>query len=289
MSTPVPDHIHDSIIDASLFLSQLVEEYGDKAEIDLSLSRQIEHYSSDIIDLINNHHIKYEPDFLKLCSLLLIQDFHLIIDADIRKYGNIQNAKTVIVAKCGLFQSWFDRIINLPVWEIHHKGIFFKDPDAQIHSWAMHGHLDCMIWAKANGVQWDKYVCIVATKYGHLDCLKYAHENGSPWSKYICETAAKNGHLDCLKYAHENGCFWNKRTCEAAAKYNHLDCLKYAHENGCSWNKRTCEAAASRDSLECLKYAHINGCHWDKRTCIRATHSGHLRCLKYARVNGCPE
>ncbi|VVC38144.1 Ankyrin repeat-containing domain [Cinara cedri] len=153
---------------------------------------------------------------------------------------------------------------------------------------ASNGHMDCLVYARSLGFQWDSKTCKNAASNGHLNILKYAHENSCPWDKTTCTAAAKYGHLDILSYAHENGCPWDKNTCSSAALHGHVSILKYAHEHGCPWDEQTCRWAAKGGRLLTLKYAHENGCPWNVKTCKSAARNGYLKTLKYAHKHGCP-
>ena len=251
--------IHPSIINSSDLLSQLIDDYGDKATIPGHTFGQIILYQDDLINIINHRIIKYEPQFLEICSFLMINNFFSIINDDTRKYGNIDNANMVLSSKCGFFQIWYDSIFNST--DIYQQGIFFKDPQAELYLWVKYGHIDCIEWAREDhDITWDVYFTDIAALYGQLKCLKYLHNNGCPWDVFTCSSAAENGKLDCLKYLHSNGCPWSVVTCSAAAENGHIDCLKYAHRNGCPWNGTTCASAAQNGHIECLEYAQSNGC-----------------------------
>ena len=60
------------------------------------------------------------------------------------------------------------------------------------------GHLECLISARRQGVQWTSRVCYYAILYGHLHCLMWARKNGCKYYMFprheICET------LHCIIY-----------------------------------------------------------------------------------------
>jgi len=63
--------------------------------------------------------------------------------------------------------------------EEHFKNVIlsrrFKDKYCY-HS-AKRGELDSLIWARANGCEWNSDTCKAAARGGHLACLKWAfHE-----------------------------------------------------------------------------------------------------------------
>ena len=282
--------IHPTIINASELLLQLIDDYGEEATIPDYTFDKVKHYQDDLINIIDHRIIKYEPEFLEICSFLMINDFFSIINDDTRRYGKVEHAKMVVASKCGFFQIWYDSIFNVTGNDIYKRGIFFKDPHAELHLWSEHGHIDCIVWAREDhDIPWTAKTSEMAALNGHIDCLKYLHNNGCPWDNLTCRYASLQGHLECLKYAHSNGCPWNEETCNGAALHGHIECLEYAHNNGCPWMVTTCSYAALSGHLDCLKYAHLNGCPWDKKTCAHAALYGRFECLEYAQSNGCPE
>ena len=44
----------------------------------------------------------------------------------------------------------------------------------------MSGHLEVLKYARKNGCNWDRYVCVNAKKYGYMEMLKWAIKNGCP-------------------------------------------------------------------------------------------------------------
>ena len=112
----------------------------------------------------------------------------------------------------------------------------------------------------------SKKLCYVACKEGYLNTLIWARANGCDWDSDTCSVAAREGHLDCLIWAREHGCPWNSMTCLAAAKAGHLHILKWARENNCPWNSNTCRAAAYAGRLDILQWALANGCDCDWKT-----------------------
>ena len=46
-----------------------------------------------------------------------------------------------------------------------------------------------------------------------MDCLIWAREHGCDWNSNTCRAAAQEGHLDCLKWAREHGCDWDPDDC----------------------------------------------------------------------------
>ena len=134
----------------------------------------------------------------------------------------------------------------------------------------------------------EEYVCEFAAQGGHLEVLMWARANDCPWDEGTCWKAAEHGHLEVLQWARENGCSWNWETCAHAAKGGHLEVLQWARANGCPWNSTTCAYAAKGGHLETLKWARENGCPWDEWTCAYAAGGGHIELLRWARENGCP-
>ena len=289
--------IHPTIINASELLMQLIDEYGDDATILAHTFNKVKHYQDDLINIIDNHIIKYEPEFLEICSFLMIYDFFSIITDDTRRHGKVENANMVLASKCSFSQIWYDSIFNATGHIIYLRGIFFKDPTAELHLWSEHGHIDCITWARAShDIPWSTKTSKVAALNGRIECLEYLHTNGCPWNEDACSSAAEYGQLDCLEYAHSNGCPWNEMTCSLAAWNGYLECLEYAHSNGCPWNSDVCRYSALNGNIDCLKYAHSNGCPWDEMTYtyahpmdIHSTLNGHIECLKYLSSNRCPE
>lgn len=179
---------------------------------------------------------------------------------------------------------------------------------------ARHGHLDCLMYARAKGHRWGSDTCYQAAAGGHLACLAYAHRNGCRWSGDECEAAASYGHVECLRYLAEHGCPVYSWTCVAAASAGHLGCLAYAHGRGCALAvdmdryaargghldcviflaekgalaDNICRHAASSGSVPCLAWLHDHGFAWDASTCADAAAAGSLACVTYARERGCP-
>lgn len=107
-----------------------------------------------------------------------------------------------------------------------------------------------------------------AAIHGHLECLELARAQGCPWDQVVCENAAADGNLAVLKYAHENGCPWDEQVCRVAARNGKLKCLEYARENGCPWDENAREEAASNgilSRLECVIHTSMVICGTDER------------------------
>ena len=47
------------------------------------------------------------------------------------------------------------------------------------------GHLEMLLWARANGCPWDERSCMGAAEGGHLEVLQWARANGCPWDEYM--------------------------------------------------------------------------------------------------------
>lgn len=202
-------------------------------------------------------------------------------------HSNLTNTMSYLLSSIGIL----DR-----VKQFHGlKGTWDKSTTA---FFAMHGCLDCLIFAHEQGYPWDEKTCELAAREGKLDCLKYAHENGCPWNEYIFELATSSGHLECMKYVYEQDPTLIKdcRTwaCSTAALNGHLDCLKFLREHGAPWDEHTCRNAASRGHLDCLRFLRESNpaspCPWNEEACEEAVRSGHLKCLKYLHesVPPCP-
>ncbi len=175
---------------------------------------------------------------------------------------------------------------NLHIYK--HIGVVDSIRDKICSLAAEGGHLDVLIWARANGCSWNTWTCAYAARNGHLDILMWCRANGCPWSDSTCYNAAFNGHLEVLKWAHENGCPWDDITCACAAENGHLEVLKWAYNNGCPWDESTCALAASNEHLDVLKWLRANGCPWDEWTYALAARNRHFKTSKWAHENGCP-
>ena len=57
----------------------------------------------------------------------------------------------------------------------------------------MGGHLEVLKWARANGCEWDEWICYAAARGGHLEVLKWAKANGCPYDAAACKQAANHG------------------------------------------------------------------------------------------------
>ena len=68
------------------------------------------------------------------------------------------------------------------------------DEDACKYLAAYGGYLDCLIWAREHGCDWDSETCSAAAQEGHLDCLIWARE------MVVNETCLiePNHHVQCL-------------------------------------------------------------------------------------------
>nr|UMO78432.1 Ankyrin repeat domain containing protein [Pandoravirus belohorizontensis] len=152
---------------------------------------------------------------------------------------------------------------------------------------ARHGHLDCLIYARAKGHRWGMDTCCQAAAGGHLACLVYAHRNGCRWNGDECEAAAGHGHIDCLRYLAEHGCPVYSWTCVAAASGGHLDCMIFLAKKGALADD-ICRHAASSGSVACLTWLDDHGFAWDASTCANAAGAGSLACVTYVRERGCP-
>jgi hypothetical protein len=95
---------------------------------------------------------------------------------------------------------------------------------------ALRGHLDCLMYLRAEGCDWTYITSRNAAEGGHLACLIYAHENGCDWNEQVVLAAAQHGHLECLRYTYENGCKWPLNVASIAAQYGHADCFRYCLE-----------------------------------------------------------
>jgi uncharacterized protein YabN with tetrapyrrole methylase and pyrophosphatase domain len=45
------------------------------------------------------------------------------------------------------------------------------------------GHLEVLLWARANGCPWDEEACMEAATGGRLHVLQWARANGCPWDR----------------------------------------------------------------------------------------------------------
>ena len=64
------------------------------------------------------------------------------------------------------------------------------------NSAAVHGHLETLKWARANGCPWDEGTCYNAMYWGHLELLRWARENGAPWEELTSRVAASKGYVE---------------------------------------------------------------------------------------------
>ena len=129
-----------------------------------------------------------------------------------------------------------------------------------------------------------RFVCEFTALGGHLEVLMWARANDCPWNEDTCSSAACSGNLEVLRWARENGCPWNERTCSSAAEGGHLETLMLARKNGCPWDERTCALAAEGGHLAVLMWARENGCPWNKElVCFHATSGGHLEMQEWLR------
>ena len=129
-------------------------------------------------------------------------------------------------------------------------------------------------WLRANGINWNEKVCLVAAMNGHLEVLKWAREKGCPWDLQSCEeenydfwlnselfmpcahhtlSIAAKDQLAILQFAVENGGTFHPETPRDAARGGHMETLKWAIANGCSWHPETTRDAARGGHTETLK------------------------------------
>lgn len=152
------------------------------------------------------------------------------------------------------------------------------------------GHMDLLLWLKAQGCPLSVRVCELASKSNQLHILEWATslDPPVPFSEKCCSWSAFWGHLRVLQWLREHGCPWDSDTCAWAAKGNQFEVLRWAHENGAEMGAATCAYSAELGNLEILKYARANGAPWDKRTRMWANRAGHSEIVSYAIANGCP-
>lgn len=199
-----------------------------------------------------------------------------------------------------------------------------RSSDSTMRAAASKGHIDCMRFLHANGVQYGWGLDQHAFAGGHIDCMRFLHEHGCSsigWYQYInaveavdldvfrdvlagrthgpwmvgamCRRAASKGRADVLGLIaslypdHDHS--WDADVCSAAATGGHLDTLRYAHTNGwplCSGPK-TMAIVAAAGHLTTIQYLCDNGCTGDKRACLVAAANGHVDVLRYLHNVGC--
>jgi len=116
------------------------------------------------------------------------------------------------------------------------------------------GHLDCLVYARAQGHPWASRTVKDAAKYGHLGCLEYARSHGCPWYGSVLRAAAARGHLDIVEYVLRSGCVRDRHATTEAARHGHLACLRAMRQHGCKWSWATSRAAAAHGHLHILRY-----------------------------------
>jgi hypothetical protein len=179
---------------------------------------------------------------------------------------------------------------------------------------ALHGCIDTIIWARANGSHCTSTTCDRAVARGHFEVVKWLCSVNCPLSNFVCNIAARHGHLDIYKFLRENKCVYNRSTwesaleggyleviiflqdneprrentgaivlsCTIAAKRGHLEVIQWLRKHGYPWNKTTCEAAASGGHLDVLRYIYNNGCKLNIKKCaVAAAGNGHSEVLQW--------
>ncbi|WBR14601.1 Ankyrin repeat protein [Pandoravirus kuranda] len=119
-------------------------------------------------------------------------------------------------------------------------------------------HLICEL--DDNTREWSPDALRWAARNGHVDCVLYLRETGCDWDARTCAAAAEAPAVDCLRFLRESGCPWDASTLADAARYGSLDCLRYAHENGCPWDSKTWAAAVNGGHAECIAYLRDHNC-----------------------------
>lgn len=119
-----------------------------------------------------------------------------------------------------------------------------------------HGHLNLLIWARANGATLDN----IKHTSAHLGILKWARANGMSMSEFVYAPAAELGYLHILKWAHANGAQLDGQVCVGASKCRQLKTIKWLHSIGCPWDGQVC--VNSVGDVELFKWVRANGCPW---------------------------
>jgi hypothetical protein len=169
---------------------------------------------------------------------------------------------------------------------------------------------------------WDTdYSCLVADicLHGHLDCLKYAREKGCNIDERYYRFASYNNHIECVKWLFENGCSIPNNLTSLMNNQNSMDnieCIEFSYLHGSrdinnNYCKYACisgnikqlqfglekemvlpdeiiNLAIINDHMECLKLLHEYGHPVNSDTFKIACQHGHLKSLQYLHNVGCP-
>lgn len=173
--------------------------------------------------------------------------------------------------------------VQMLEWLEDNNGLFYLP---ECSSFAAHGRLPALQWARSKGLEWNEKTCEYAAIGAHLELLQWARANGCPWDLWACVGAARGGHLEVLKWLVANGCPWDHRTCEAAAERGYLEVLQWAVANGCECTMQVCCAAAEFGHVHVLQWLMNSDCPWDSNlVCNFAARYNRINVLEWARAN----
>ena len=81
--------------------------------------------------------------------------------------------------------------------------------------------------------EWAQQICTQAASGGHLDVILWARANGYPWDKATTRAAAQEGHLHVLQHVRTLACPWDDDTTLAGVKHKHI--LRWIRGNEGPW------------------------------------------------------
>lgn len=108
------------------------------------------------------------------------------------------------------------------------------------------GAVECMAFARGEGLEWDAWTCAKAAECGQLEALQYLRRHGCDWDMRTCAKAALGGHGAVVWWARDAGCPWDAYTCEQAILGGHFTLLRELRERGCPWDHECYQQAQSR-------------------------------------------
>jgi uncharacterized protein YciI len=99
---------------------------------------------------------------------------------------------------------------------------------------------------------------------GHLEVLMWARANGCPWCEQTCRAAVRGAHLAVLQWARANGCPWGSLTvtgARALMEAEELDEEDPLYEAEDAYNCRPEQTAERREAVEAVVvWLRANGC-----------------------------
>lgn len=212
---------------------------------------------------------------------------------------------------------YYDNVKALKVLQwLHHHGFVWDE--STCGKAASVGNLHALMYARANGCDWNSWTLEVAVGYVRFDIVNYCLQNKCPQGPRVFELlpmdyddslamlkllvassvpldaitfnrVARSGNLEAFKFCLFQGCRIDNSTIKNVIQSENMALIQYCLDSNYPFNQEDYEEAVGcEDPIPLLKLFRENGYVFTEGTCALAAKYGDVQLLRWLKYKGCP-